>query len=198
MHTVQLYEHRSVHAVVHSLPRRGWEECLNGSGTVKDVLVDCHGWEECEVSVLSGNRVSDVYAPVVVGSFSGIKGASFGVAAYPGDARWRVTLQAGSDDMYFALLALPGQRGACGDCGCNGSLTVRVDAGSGVPYHSTADCSDSECEQLSGVGRGAGEGHFARGQREREYGEGAPVRRGANCNDGCSSAAVLTPFKFRL
>ena len=47
---------------------------MDGRGAIQVVLVDGHGGKKCEGIVLSGNRVSDVYAPVVVGPFSGVGG----------------------------------------------------------------------------------------------------------------------------
>ena len=101
---------------------------MDGSGAIQVVLVDGHGGKECKGIVLSGNRVSYVYAPVVVRPFSGVMGASLWVAACPGDARWGVTLQAVSDDVNFSLLTLSSKRGARSQRCCIGRLAVGVDA----------------------------------------------------------------------
>ena len=101
---------------------------MDGRGAIQVGLVDGHGGKECKGIVLSGNRVSYVYAPVVVRPFSGVRGASLWVAACPGDSRGRVSLQAVSDDVNFSVLTLFSKRGACSQRCCNCRLAVRVDA----------------------------------------------------------------------
>ena len=101
---------------------------MDGSGAVKVMLSDCHGGEECEGIVLSGNCISDVYAPVVVGPGTGVRGASLWVASCLGDSRWRVASQAVSNDVNLSLVTLSSMRGARRKCCRNGRLIVRVDA----------------------------------------------------------------------